>query len=697
MATSKPAYSLTKHYGDSPMNLFAPMLYAINNLKFLGKTLPFGGLLMLVACATENQTTLANRSITQANLANPYSDVTNIIIGGGMINCSSMGASDYIKEKSSSRCTQPWATILREDEAFAGHSIQDFSFDATIKYPAVTYRLDGDTLRKFATVPATMIPASTRADLIDKLTTLSNQAQKESLRGLSWSQLKALLSSSQFGPAFRVETVLTVVGQAALRHSLAEALPEHQPPRLLQARSVGFLNDRSSIDIYRAIVLAAQAKAGQHGVARKPRIGIVTASAENPFNDRDINFHAFKSAGADVVWLPIEGGLRQAIDQNLCELSPIFYTAYSNRGAQRDYTHMDLFYPDLAAQQISYCKNNGAALNRELAQLDGIFFSGGNQIRHLESLTSKSVASANTFVGKTVISEQLRILRERFAQGKLLVTGSSAGDAVQAGGNWRGHAIPMIGGGDSIKALRHGFSELDGPEPELPQAKASIVANGGLGFFQFGALDSHFSQRSREARLVRMVADSGIDYGFGVDENTALIVHGRAPDGTTTMEVVGAGGVFVVDTRGAQLSSRKNEAFRIKGVSLHYIHQGDKLIIDGKDELSVELKTPLKKQGKQHPPGERKSPVVADHIQDSGRFGFQKLVQTMEMQDATTAYGLTARGTNTSAQDFVLTIRRQPSSEFRSDGQGSLSYSKIQLDIDICEKDCLAQIKPLPQ
>lgn len=44
-------------------------------------------------------------------------------------------------------------------------------------------------------------------------------------------------------------------------------------------------------------------------------------------------------------------------------------------------------------------------------------------------------------------------------------------------------------------------------------------------------LDTHFSQRGREARLIRLIQDTrimsiGTTRGFGVDEDTALVVTG---------------------------------------------------------------------------------------------------------------------------------------------------------------------------
>ncbi|MGC3971292.1 MAG: cyanophycinase [Pirellulales bacterium] len=61
----------------------------------------------------------------------------------------------------------------------------------------------------------------------------------------------------------------------------------------------------------------------------------------------------------------------------------------------------------------------------------------------------------------------------------------------------------------------------------------------GLGFISNAIFDQHFSERRREARLASAVAAKPGIVGFGVDERTALVIHGRE------MRVVGEGSVHV--------------------------------------------------------------------------------------------------------------------------------------------------------
>ena len=140
-----------------------------------------------------------------------------------------------------------------------------------------------------------------------------------------------------------------------------------------------------------------------------------------------------------MVYLPIEGGLRKAIDANDCANTRYYYDTFANTNALGDIHHMDQVFPDLARQQQDFCANSGATLNATLGTLHGIYFSGGDQARHLESFITKDVAGAYT-----VISEQARILQTRFAAGTLVVAGTSAGNHIQGGGLWKGKPVPMM-------------------------------------------------------------------------------------------------------------------------------------------------------------------------------------------------------------------------------------------------------------
>jgi len=422
---------------------------------------------------------------------------------------------------------------------------------------------------------------------------------------------------------------------------------------------------------------------------------VVTASADaHPFADADINVDALRSAGADVVYIPINGGMRQALDRNDCKAVDLYYDSYANTRSSRNYFHSALVYPDLAQQQRSFCENRGVLLNTTLMELSGIYFSGGDQARHLESFKSKDAD------GKyTVASAQLAILQARYDQGKLVVAGTSAGNHIQGGGHWRGKPVPMLGGGDSYEALRTGFIRGTGPtlgaaSPDGGEGKypASSYELGGLGFFQLGLLDSHFSIRTREGHLVRLTQQSGMDYGFGIDENTALVVSRPDAQGATHLSVTGAAGVLIVDVRQATATGHGTVgAYAVDGVRLHYLSASDTAYVDAKGNLQVHLDTshPLL------PPQTDAQPARQYGVQDYGSGNFLKLAQAMGFSGAPLGEGTTERSQDkrTPHQDrpfYNATLSRIPGTEFRGNPTGTenggprLSYTQLLLKFAPC-------------
>lgn len=466
--------------------------------------------------------------------------------------------------------------------------------------------------------------------------------------------------------------------KAILRTAFADANP--QTNRKVEARTVKFLTDKPSFDIYTQFVAAA--RAANRG--NKPTVGVVTSSAENPFADRDINVFALRSAGADVVYLPLEGGLRKALDARDCGNTRFYYDAYANSNALGDAFVMDQVFPDLAQQQREFCANDAASLNSTLQGLSGIYFSGGDQSRHLESFVSKD-ASGNY----SVVSPQLAILQTRFANGQLVVAGTSAGNHVQGGGTWRGKPVPMIGGGDSYTALKSGFTK--GAGPVTSETTSIAYERGGLGFFKFGVLDSHFSTRTREGRLVRQTRESGMDYGFGVDENTSLVVGRTDASGRTAFSVIGAGGVFIADVRGATATGSPTGNYAIDGVVTHYLTSGDSASIDAAGQLSVTLATtkPLL------PRVTTQGTVTQNKVQDYGSGNFLALAKAVGVRGAAVGFGSTeasadGRGDAQSGPFYSATLSRNAGTAFRGLATGRVSYTNVVLKFAPCAGACVA-------
>jgi cyanophycinase len=168
-----------------------------------------------------------------------------------------------------------------------------------------------------------------------------------------------------------------------------------------------------------------------------------------------------------------------------------------------------------------------------LDQVDGVFLTGGNQLR------------LSTMIGGTEVA---KALRRRNSEG-LHVAGTSAGAAFLCE-----HMIAF------------------GREGASPRARIVTLAPG-LGLTNRIIIDQHFRQRDRLGRLLTALAYNPFAIGIGLDEDTAAFI---APD--ETMEVVGSGALTVVDASGLEFSSmarvRKNDAVCLIGLKLHILDQG---------------------------------------------------------------------------------------------------------------------------
>jgi cyanophycinase len=179
---------------------------------------------------------------------------------------------------------------------------------------------------------------------------------------------------------------------------------------------------------------------------------------------------------------------------------------------------------------------------------DLIWFTGGDQSRIAEVLGTHAAPSA-----------ALAALYERLADGAT-IGGTSAGAAIMS--------QRMIVGGSSEQALFLGVA--DGSA--VDQEGGALLLSDGLGFFKDAWIDQHFDAKARLGRLVLAVGLSTERQrvGYGIDENTALIVDlatGRA-------SVAGAGRVTRLK---ATESFPAQPPYSIHGVQLASLGAGDQI------------------------------------------------------------------------------------------------------------------------
>lgn len=167
-----------------------------------------------------------------------------------------------------------------------------------------------------------------------------------------------------------------------------------------------------------------------------------------------------------------------------------------------------------------------------IEQATGIFFTGGDQARIISCLKDTKLDAA---------------MHKRYSEG-IIIGGTSAGAAMMPD--------MMIIEGDSETNPR-----------------VDVVAMGpGMGFLPGVVIDQHFAQRGRLGRLVSALLLQPAVLGFGIDENTAILVSGDE------LEVIGESAVTVID-ESEKLHDNidgllKDEALAICGAKLHILPHG---------------------------------------------------------------------------------------------------------------------------
>ncbi|MGN6150380.1 MAG: cyanophycinase [Lysobacteraceae bacterium] len=168
-----------------------------------------------------------------------------------------------------------------------------------------------------------------------------------------------------------------------------------------------------------------------------------------------------------------------------------------------------------------------------IERASGVFFTGGNQLR------------LATYLGGTAVAKAIRIANAR----GMHVAGTSAGASFLSE-----HMIAF------------------GEEGSMPIAGMVRLAPG-LGLTNRFIIDQHFRQRDRLGRLATALAYNPFAVGIGLDEDTAAFI---SPD--NTVEVLGSGGVTVVDAAGLQFSSMaqvdEGQPVCLLGLSFHILVAG---------------------------------------------------------------------------------------------------------------------------
>ena len=234
----------------------------------------------------------------------------------------------------------------------------------------------------------------------------------------------------------------------------------------------------------------------------------------------------------------------------LCGRQPsiaIIPTASRKEDTGRNYQEL---FRDLEvghAEVLNFVERSDCDVQESLAYLnrcDGVFITGGNQLR------------LSTTIGGTAVA---KLLRRRNADG-MPVGGTSAGAAIMP--------EHMISSGE------------EGPTPRARMVQLAP----GLGLSNRIMVDQHFRQRDRIGRLLSAMALNPFVIGLGIDEDTAAFI---GPD--NKVEVVGSGAVTFVDPfevlENTVADAEPGQVIHLTNIKLHILGHGARFDLETRRPL----------------------------------------------------------------------------------------------------------------
>lgn len=277
-----------------------------------------------------------------------------------------------------------------------------------------------------------------------------------------------------------------------------------------------------------------------------PRIAVITAAKDSYATGLDAFQNDIPASGTS----PLKRGYYNLFQTH--GFSPKFITA-----------HVDN-YGVHASASTAAGQANIALIN----QADAVWFVGGDQAKIIRTLLADNGSDSGLAAA----------LRSRWSNGggSIVIAGDSAGN----------HAlnVKMHAAGVSYGYLYYGADLPDTPVTgwqTLGDTRDGLTAlryleNGAtmkaLGYLPAGILsDTHFDSRSgRLGRLAAALRDLGVQQGFGVDENTGVVVDTSAQTAT----VYGANKLLIVDTAGASVQT--GSYYKVNGLRVSLLTPGDK-------------------------------------------------------------------------------------------------------------------------
>ena len=256
----------------------------------------------------------------------------------------------------------------------------------------------------------------------------------------------------------------------------------------------------------------------------KPTMLAITASSRDPYESADVAQSLLAQSNINTQWLALTPALAKAITSNSCDELPAL------RNTLMNVYNREAIYPEYTKAEYALCKSGTNALVSLIKNSTGVMFNSGNA-----ALTHKVLFDQNNNPYPWTQALQTRPV----------IVGEGAGAAIQS------KVTGMLTNTTSLEALRKNENNTNA---------------GGLGSFNFGVLDTQFSEQNRTFRLAAALnknevknIKTEIQHGFGIDENTALVVI-KSPEGSL-ITVIGKSGVVHLANQGKAQPESKSYSY----------------------------------------------------------------------------------------------------------------------------------------
>lgn len=290
------------------------------------------------------------------------------------------------------------------------------------------------------------------------------------------------------------------------------------------------------------------------------------------------------------------------------------------------YGAVEVYYVNITVDTRE--NNEDPDIISHLRTLTGFMFGGGDQLRIIRSFYNGE--------GYTDPSSALVAIRETLYASGGVIAGTSAGTDCQT-------SQVMISGGVSYTALVDGAHVTSTPI-ELPNANRLTGYLHGIGEFPYGLLDTHFENRGRHGRMIRLLADSlsfptGSPVAFGIDENTALVVTGKGE--YRTGKVIGQRGVVLMDISSANIS-QINGQWAIENVLVSHLTSGDTIRLPTLEVTPAAFKVSLAGRETSKHASSSRDIFASEETNSPDVFQFNEVAESLFNSHDTTTKGYTA-------------------------------------------------------